>query len=173
MIVISFSVFAPIIVLPGLPANSCDRHGCVPNRIYQSLTFAYLGWGGSYQAGTGLYEVGTHEVVPGVYNQNYIEVRDLTICAKNCTYPSPYLLAEVFVNGSVPLVSLHLFVNGTDQGGRGYDSICCLRNFSIQFKTQVNNQTIPIIAGNPYSVKFVATFQDNSTSTSVYPVNAE
>lgn len=96
-------------------------------------------------------------------SQNMISISSASLCASNCVYPSPYLSATVFVNGISPLHSLHLFVNGTDEGSRTYSNVCCLTNFAITFKAQLRNQTF-VVSGAKYVVAFIATFEDGTTS---------
>jgi hypothetical protein len=85
------------------------------------------------------------------------------LCASNCIYPAPELSATVFVNASVPLSTLHLFINGTDERTTGAANT--MTSYALVFKAQPNNPAMPIIAGKTYAITVVATFQDNSTST--------
>jgi hypothetical protein len=91
------------------------------------------------------------------------------------TYPSPYLSALIFTNASVPFSSVHLFINGTDEGTTTswfHFSNNTLTNYAIWFKAMPSNPAMPIIAGEIYNITFVATFQDNSTFTASVSVVA-
>jgi hypothetical protein len=94
---------------------------------------------------------------------NTIIVRDVGLCASNCIYPSPYLSALIFVNASVPLSTLHLFINGTDEGITTTDN--AMTHYALLFKAGPNNPAMPIVDGKTYTIMVVATFQDNSTCT--------
>lgn len=67
----------------------------------------------------------------------------------------------VLVNASSPLTTLHLFVNGTDDGivARFNNTITV---YAYQLKTSTS---VLIQAGKTYSVELVATFRDGETST--------
>ena len=39
-----------------------------------------------------------------------------SLCASNCGYPSPYLSGDIFINGSVPISSITMYINGTYNG---------------------------------------------------------
>jgi len=108
------------------------------------------------------------EVSENVQVENQISLQGVSLYTKSI-YPNPHLSATVFVNASVPLSSLHLFVNGTDQGSSTYTSD--MTEYAILYKATISNQTMPIIAGKTYLITFAATFRDNSTSAaSVYVV---
>jgi hypothetical protein len=92
---------------------------------------------------------------------SYISVDVWELCSKNCGYPSPFFEALVAANSSVPLVSLHLYLNGTSQAIENNTWQCCLT--AELWKSGIDNRTLPIIAGRTYLVRFVATFQDNTT----------
>jgi hypothetical protein len=164
-----FALFAPSIRLAGENREVVNGN-LVANVYYASLTFVYLGWGAVYQSAHISYYVGSYSLNSVSTQHDYIETRSLSLCFAKCNYPAPYVSAEIFVNGTSPLTSLRLFINETNQGAQNYTHLCCLRNFVIDFGSGVKNQTIPIIAGKNYLVKFVATFQDNQTSVSVSPI---
>jgi len=92
-----------------------------------------------------------------------IFLRDVGLCASICIYPSPYLSATILVNGSVPLSTLHLFINGADEATTTYTNT--MTNYALQFKATPNNPAMPILDGRTYTIMVVATFQDNSTYT--------
>ena len=94
---------------------------------------------------------------------NTISLRDVGLCASNCIYPSPELSATIFVNGSVPLSILHLFINDTDEGTT--TTFNTMTNYALLFKATPNNPAMPIVDGKTYAITLVATFQDNSTYT--------
>jgi hypothetical protein len=77
----------------------------------------------------------------------------------------------IFANASAPLSSLHLFINGTDEGTTTYSNNT-MTNYVIWFKAMPSNPAMPIIAGKIYNITFVATFQDNSTFTASVSVVA-
>ncbi len=96
--------------------------------------------------------------------QSYISLEGGVELATKSIYPTPYLSTDVFVNRSVPLSKLSLFINGTLEasGSQGESDRTV---YGIVYKAQPSNQEMPIIAGRTYEVTFVATFEDNSTST--------
>lgn len=94
---------------------------------------------------------------------NSISLRDVGLCASNCIYPSPYLSATIFVDASVPLSTLHLFINGTDEGIT--TTANTMTHYALLFKAGPNNPAMPIVDGKTYTIMVVATFQDNSTCT--------
>jgi hypothetical protein len=103
---------------------------------------------------------------------NSISLRDVSLCASICIYPSPEFSATIFVNESVPLSTLHLFINGTDEGRTtvanatiGYATHLLYTTYGLAVKTKPNNPAMPIIAGKTYTITIEATFQDKSTST--------
>lgn len=109
-------------------------------------------------------------VVAGAYDwrkNNSISLQAVGLCASNCVYPSPYLSATVFVNASVPLSTLHLFINGTTEGWGFYSTTTAntMANYSVVFKAHPVNPDMPIVAGKTYTITLVATFQDESTYT--------
>ncbi len=59
--------------------------------------------------------------------------------------------------------TLHLFINGTDEGIT--TTANPMTNYALVFKAQPNNPAMPIEDGNTYTITVVATFQDNSTDT--------
>jgi hypothetical protein len=69
----------------------------------------------------------------------------------------------IFVNASVSLSTLHLYINDTDEGTTATANT--MTNYVLVFKAQPNNPAMPIIAGKTYTTRLVATFQDNSTCT--------
>jgi hypothetical protein len=96
---------------------------------------------------------------------NRISLRNVGLCASNCIYPSPELSAMIFVNASAPLSILHLYVSGTDEGISSQTTASTMTNYALVFKAQPNNPNMPIVAGKTYAIRLVATFQNNSTST--------
>jgi hypothetical protein len=102
---------------------------------------------------------------------NIMSLRDVHLCVGAVICPSPYLSGTILVNGSVPLSTLHLFINGTDEGTipgpatTSYATNLLYTSYAFVFSTQPNNPAMPIIAGKTYTIMVVATFQDNSTCT--------
>jgi len=98
-------------------------------------------------------------------SQNSISLQGVSLYTSTpATYPSPYLSAMIFANASAPLSSLHLFINGTDEGTTTYSNNT-MTNYAIWFKAMPSNPAMPIIAGKIYNITFVAAFRDNSTFT--------
>jgi hypothetical protein len=91
---------------------------------------------------------------------NSISLQGVRLCASVCIYPSPYLSATILVNGSVPLSTLRLLINGTDEGITTTTNT--MTNYALLYKGQ---PTMPILDGKTYVITVVATFQDNSTYT--------
>jgi len=96
--------------------------------------------------------------------QSYISLEGGVELETKSIYPTPYLSATIFVNRSVPLSKLTLFINGTLEasGSQGESNKTI---YGLIYKAQPSNQAMPIIAGRTYEVTFVAIFEDNSTST--------
>lgn len=88
-----------------------------------------------------------------------------------CWSSKSLLSATVFVNSSGPLVTYHLFVNGTDEGitlfqiGPPGTNHTVKQSADYQFQAYPNNASMPIQAGKTYFVELVATFGDGETST--------
>ena len=52
----------------------------------------------------------------GSASQNTISLQGFSLCPSNCVYPSPYLSGNIMINGSVPISSIVMYVNGTYNG---------------------------------------------------------
>ena len=117
--------------------------------------------------------------------RNQVSLQGVSLCASNCIYPSPYLSAIMLVNGSVPLSTLRLFINGTDEGllfpavvtttvleTCGTTTVAITLGYAIVVKAQPNNPAMTIVAGKTYTIMVVARFQDNSTFTASVTVAA-
>lgn len=94
------------------------------------------------------------------------------LCSNNCVYPSPFLSALVLVNASSPLSTLHLFVNGTDEGVVASFDNLYNTVYTYLLKANPLNASMPIQADKTYSVELVATFRDGETSTATASVVA-
>ncbi len=107
------------------------------------------------------------EAVQGVSS---IKLEGFSLCPGNCGYPSPYQLSGyIFFNGTAPLKSLQLFVNGVyGQGVQSYDSNST--SSAILYKNSF--QYPEVVRGNVYVLRFIATFRDNSTATATAEVVA-
>jgi hypothetical protein len=92
---------------------------------------------------------------------NSISLLDVGLCASICIDLSPELTATILVNGSIPLSTLHLFINATDEGIT--TTANTMTDYALVFKAQPNNPAMPIVDGKTYAITVVATFQDNST----------
>jgi hypothetical protein len=93
----------------------------------------------------------------------------VSICSGDCGHQSPYLSATVFVNSTGPISSLHLFINGTDQGSTPLNVVLpyngsAMESFYYQYQAYPNNTSIQIQVGKTYSIELVATFADGETS---------
>lgn len=94
---------------------------------------------------------------------NFIAVAGgMSLCSSNCNYPGPYLSGTVFVNSTVPLLSIQLSINGTSEGTSNYSNNST--KFPIGYKASPTNQSMPIVSGKTYLIVLVAKFQDNSSS---------
>ncbi len=65
------------------------------------------------------------------------------------------------VNALSPLASLHLQVNGTDEGSFPLNNN--MTHYIYEYKGGFQNPAV--VSGNTYIIEFTATFQDNSTTT--------
>ena len=116
----------------------------------------------------------THPNQPTTSPTNTISLRDLSLCTSNCypigNYPITYLSATISVNGSVPLSTLHLFINDTDEGtqtfyNEGTKTFYKTISYPFLFEAEPNNSAMPIVDGRTYTIMVVATFQNGSTYT--------
>jgi hypothetical protein len=141
------------------------------------------GW--TVQPSGGVSEGVLNPFLPGVYTVAvgdewgqlqllYFEVRGIalqgfSLCAANCGYPSPYLSGYIYIDGSTPLKSLELVVNGTAQGAQAYGG-SNLTAFAIWWKGGFSNP--PAVKGDDYNLTFMATFQDGSKASASTDVKA-
>ncbi len=140
------------------PITICGPSGCTTMTTGVSCPYGLTPeWTGSSWVCVQLPPLGS------TTSSSSISLRDVGLCASICIYPSPELSATIFVNGSVPLSTLHLFINGTDEGITTPANT--MTNYALLFKATPNNPAMPIIAGKTYAIVVVARFQDNSTST--------
>ena len=95
---------------------------------------------------------------------NHILLQSFSLCAGNCGYASPYISGNVLVNTSVPLFSLRLIINGTNEFYSNFEDYG-IGNYTVPFHASGYNQSIAIQSGKKYLLTFIATFQDNSTLT--------
>ena len=93
---------------------------------------------------------------------NSISLEAFSLCQGNCIYASPYLSGNVIVSTSVPLVSLKLTINGTNEFWANYANYG-IGNYTIPYRASAYNQSLLIVAGKSYLVTLVAVFQDNNT----------
>jgi hypothetical protein len=94
--------------------------------------------------------------------KNSIILRSFSICEVQCYYAPPYIYGKVLVNTTVPLSSIRLIINGTNEFWSNYNDYG-IGNYTVPFSASGYNQTLSIMAGKPYLVTLVATFQDSST----------
>jgi hypothetical protein len=156
----------------------------------QQNVSSYVDLRGYYTAGEtahpgGGYSEGVfHPFLPGVYTLvagdewghikflyfqvGGIALKDFSLCPSNCVYPSPYLTGEIYLGGPSPLKSLQLIVNGTDEGVVNYGRT--QTDVILIYKGGFQNP--PVVAGEAYSLRFIATFEDNSNSTATTVVTA-
>jgi hypothetical protein len=99
-----------------------------------------------------------------------ISLQDFSLCPSDCLYPSPYLTGEIYLGGSSPLKSLQLIVNGTDEGVQTYGPGT---NIDVILIYKGGFQNPQVIRGEAYVLRFVATFEDNSTASAMTTVVAE
>ncbi len=100
-----------------------------------------------------------------------IRLDQFSLCPSNCGYPSPYLSGFIYFNGSAPLKSLQLIVNGTDEGTQSYAGTGDnLTKFVMWYKGGFHNPAV--VSGDEYTLRFVAVFQDNSTASATTTVVA-
>lgn len=97
-------------------------------------------------------------------SKNFISIENesVSLCPRNCLYPSPFLSATLFVNSTAPLKWLQLYINGTFESTHTYTNN--YTNYAIDYQTSPDNQTLPIMSDNTYIIAFVATFQDGTVS---------
>lgn len=97
-----------------------------------------------------------------------IALKDFSLCPSDCLYPSPYLTGEIYLGGPSPLRSLQLIVNGTDEGVVNYGDT--QTDVILIYKGGFQNP--PVVTGEACSLRFIATFEDNSNSTATTVVTA-
>ena len=95
-------------------------------------------------------------------SQNYVSLRGFEILTRG-TSQEAILSTSLIVNSTSPLKTLHVFLNGTDQGTFPYSNE--LKAYLIVLQTPLHN-TVWIADGNTYFMTAVATFGDGSTYTS-------
>lgn len=105
-----------------------------------------------------------------VVKQSSIMLQGFSLCSSDCNYPSPYLSGIILFNGTAAVRSLRLIVNGTDEGVEPWSGIN-LTTFALGYKGGFQNP--PVVKGDVYVIRFVATFQDDSTATAVTTVVAD
>ena len=98
-----------------------------------------------------------------------IALQGFSLCPSNCIYPSPYLTGEIYLGGPSPLKTLQLIVNGTDEGTVKYGPT--QTDVILIYKGGFQNP--PAVTGEAYALRFVATFEDGSTSTATTVVIAD
>jgi cell division protein YceG involved in septum cleavage len=81
------------------------------------------------------------------------------------------LEGTVSVNSGSPLDGLIIYLNGTYELYSPL-SISNVRQYSMEYTTDLSNQTISIIAGKSYLIEFVGLFRDGTASTASIVVNA-
>ena len=138
---------------------------------------AYLfGYAGSRTV-TSVYTTSTISTVfaPGMTLEN------LVLCSPTACGPrtTPASLSGLIIlgAGSPNLTSIHLFVNGTDEGiqncGAGYTSCQEFNSPPVVFYSQSLVRGAQIVAGKGYDIEFVAGFQGNLTSTAYAYLTAQ
>lgn len=100
--------------------------------------------------------------------ENTATLQNFSVCTSSCVYPAPYVSGYVVISNSSPLHSLHLVVNGTDEGYRYFNNQ--FQNFVYYYKGSFSTPTA--IAGDKYAIQVTVTFNDNSTSTASVEVTA-
>jgi hypothetical protein len=156
----------------------------------QQNVSSYIDLQGYWTAGETTYPGGgwsegvLHPFLPGVYTLvvgdewghtkflyfqvGGIALNDFSLCPSNCVYPSPYLTGEIYLGGPSPLKSLQLIVNGTDEGVVNYGDT--QTDVILIYKGGFQNTSV--VTGEAYSLRFIATFEDNSNSTATTVVTA-
>jgi hypothetical protein len=173
---------------------------CGVTMIANTFTFkpqqnvsSYVDLKGYWTAGGISYPIGVlygvegefHPFVPGVYTLaagdewghvkllyfqvGGISLQSFSLCPSDCIYPSPYLTGEIYLGGPSPLKSLQLIVNGTDEGVQTYGPNT---NIDVILIYKGGFQNPPVISGEAYVLRFVATFEDNSTASATTVVVA-
>ncbi len=94
--------------------------------------------------------------------KNSVILRSFSICVVDCYYAPPYINGRVLVNTTVPLYSLRLIINGTNEFWSNYNDYG-VGNYTVPFNASGYNESLTIVPGKPYLVTLVATFEDNST----------
>ena len=95
--------------------------------------------------------------------KNSIILQSFSICAQvSCYYAPPYIHGNVLVNTSVPLYSMRLTINGTNEFWANYNDYG-VGNYTVPFKASGYNASLSILPGKAYLITMVATFEDNST----------
>jgi hypothetical protein len=97
-----------------------------------------------------------------------IALQDFSLCPSNCVYPSPYLTGEIYLGGPSPMKTLQLMVNGTDEGVVTHNQ--AQTDVILIYKGGFQSPTV--VSGEAYSLQFVATFEDGTTSTATTVVVA-
>ncbi len=105
-----------------------------------------------------------------VVSVSSIKLQGFDLCSANCVYPSPHLSGLIIFNGTAPLKSLQLIVNGTDQVVQKWNGTN-LTTFALDYKGGFTNPAV--VKGDAYTIEFVAIFEDNSTASAQTSVIAD
>lgn len=95
---------------------------------------------------------------------------NIVLCSPGCNYPAPFLSGKVYLNSTSPLRSLEVFINGTDEGVRAYNA--SLSSITLQTQYESSFPSPQIVYRGTYAVRFVVTFEDNSTFSATTDVIA-
>jgi hypothetical protein len=110
-----------------------------------------------------------NQTVFAYFDVQGISLQGFSLCSSNCNYPSPYLSGSIYFNIPAPMKTLRLIVNGTDQGIQSW-KCCSLLQFVLEYKGGFQNPVV--VKGDSYVLKFIATFQDNTTASATTTVAA-
>ena len=112
--------------------------------------------------------------------QSSITLENFSLCI-NIRAKLTDLRGIVHVRGDMPIIGLHLFMNGTEMGSRPLDFIITttvpndgVLGYGIVFAVQLtSNANITVMPGEDYTITLTATFYDGSTSTASTSVVAQ
>lgn len=109
------------------------------------------------------------------FTQSNITLENFSFCVSTThspNSPTVIVVGNVRVHGNMPIVGLHLFINGTDEGTYPPSIITTttatnggILNYGIVFVVGFVHPNITITGGGNYAITITATFSDGSTST--------
>jgi len=114
------------------------------------------------------------------FTQSNITLENFSLCTSTSHNPTIYVGGIVRVHGNMPIINLHLFISGTDEGTYQPPIVMTTTvpnsgalNYGIIFRVQLTKPNISTTVGENYTITLTANFYDSSTSTASASVVAK